>query len=135
MNVLMYQHKFTAKHLDVLKNEGFTPHFAVGCRQGLEQRAALSPDVVLRDIRMPAVGGLEVLTDRSHDGDVVPLSSEKQFLQREIKDDVPGWLNALAYSLVIGSWLALVLFFGWCYASASKPGTTADRPISEPVSA
>jgi DNA-binding NtrC family response regulator len=45
----------------LLKNEGFTPHVALGGRQGLEQLAALSPDVVLSDIRMPAVGGLEVL--------------------------------------------------------------------------
>ncbi|MET3961419.1 hypothetical protein ABIE44_001353 [Marmoricola sp. OAE513] len=62
--------------------------------------------------------GREIL---ARDGDVVRLSAEKQFLQREIKDDVPGWLNALAYGLVIGSWLLLVLFFGWCYAGASKP--------------
>ena len=46
----------------LLKNEGFSPHVALGGRQGLEQIAALSPDVVLSDIRMPAVGGLEILT-------------------------------------------------------------------------
>jgi DNA-binding NtrC family response regulator len=46
----------------LLKNEGFTPHVAHGGRQGLEQIAALSPDVVLSDIRMPAVGGLEILS-------------------------------------------------------------------------
>jgi CheY-like chemotaxis protein len=37
----------------LLKNEGFTPHVALGGRQGLEQIEALSPDVVLSDIRMP----------------------------------------------------------------------------------
>ncbi|MBC7897586.1 MAG: sigma-54-dependent Fis family transcriptional regulator [Cytophagaceae bacterium] len=46
----------------LLKNEGFTPHVALGGRQGLEQIEALSPDVVLSDIRMPSVGGLEILT-------------------------------------------------------------------------
>lgn len=69
------------------------------------------------------------------DGEVVPLSSEKQFLQREIKDDVPGWLNATAYAVVIGSWLLIVLFYGWCYAAASKPeegAEVAERP-REPV--
>jgi two-component system response regulator HydG len=46
----------------LLKNEGFTPHVALGGRQGLEQIESLAPDVVLSDIRMPAVGGLEILT-------------------------------------------------------------------------
>lgn len=46
----------------LLKNEGFTPHVAHGGRQGLEQIAAITPDVVLSDIRMPSVGGLEILS-------------------------------------------------------------------------
>jgi two-component system response regulator HydG len=46
----------------LLKNEGFTPHMALGGRQGLEQIGTLNPDVVLTDIRMPAVGGLEILS-------------------------------------------------------------------------
>jgi DNA-binding NtrC family response regulator len=45
----------------LLKNEGFTPHVALGGKQGLEQIESLAPDVVLSDIRMPAVGGLEIL--------------------------------------------------------------------------
>jgi len=46
----------------LLKNEGFTAHVALGGKQGLEQIAALSPDIVLSDVRMPMVGGLDVLT-------------------------------------------------------------------------
>ena len=46
----------------LLKNEGFTPHVALGGKQGLAQIEALSPDVVLSDIRMPAVTGLEILS-------------------------------------------------------------------------
>jgi two-component system response regulator HydG len=46
----------------LLKNEGFTPHVALGGRQGLDQIAALSPDIVLTDVRMPSVTGLEVLS-------------------------------------------------------------------------
>ena len=55
----------------LLKNEGFTPHVALGGRQGLEQIELLAPDVVLSDIRMPAVGGLEILSAaRAKDPDV-----------------------------------------------------------------
>ena len=42
----------------LLKNEGFTPHVALGGKQGLEQIAALDADIVLSDVRMPSVGRL-----------------------------------------------------------------------------
>ncbi|MFN2400199.1 MAG: sigma-54-dependent transcriptional regulator [Gemmatimonadaceae bacterium] len=45
----------------LLKNEGFSPHVAQGGKQGLEQIDALAPDIVLSDVRMPSVGGIEVL--------------------------------------------------------------------------
>jgi hypothetical protein len=69
--------------------------------------------------------GREILV---RDGEVVALASEKQFLQREIKDDVPMWLNRTAYLVVIGSWLALVLFYGWCYAAAARGTRRAGAP-------
>jgi hypothetical protein len=52
-----------------------------------------------------------------------------------VKDDTPGWLNGTAYAVVIGSWLALVLFFGWCYAAAAGRGSAADTstPQEAPV--
>ena len=46
----------------LLKNEGFAPIVALGGKQGLEKLRATSPDIVLTDIRMPTVGGIEVLS-------------------------------------------------------------------------
>ena len=46
----------------LLRNEGFEPHTAHGGRQGLEMLADLAPDVVLTDIRMPNVTGVELLS-------------------------------------------------------------------------
>jgi two-component system response regulator HydG len=46
----------------LLKNEGFTTHVALGGKQGLEQLEALSPDVILTDVRMPGVTGLQILS-------------------------------------------------------------------------
>ncbi len=45
----------------LLKREGFDVRTAVGGREGLERLAEVRPDVVLSDVRMPGVGGLEVL--------------------------------------------------------------------------
>src|SRR5437867_10691444 len=55
----------------LLRNEGFEPHVAHGGRKALEQIEALRPDIVLTDIRMPNVGGVEVLAAaRESDPDV-----------------------------------------------------------------
>ena len=45
----------------LLKNEGFDVATALGGRAGLEQIAATNPDIVLTDVRMPSVTGLDVL--------------------------------------------------------------------------
>ncbi len=45
----------------LLKAEGFTPHVALGGKAGLEQLAELRPDIILTDVRMPNVGGMDVL--------------------------------------------------------------------------
>src|SRR5512132_4155417 len=46
----------------LLKNEGFAPHTANGGQQGLELIERLAPDIVLSDVRMPNVGGVQVLS-------------------------------------------------------------------------
>jgi two-component system response regulator HydG len=45
----------------LLKNEGFTTHTALGGQKGLDTLAELRPDIVLSDIRMPGVTGVQIL--------------------------------------------------------------------------
>jgi DNA-binding NtrC family response regulator len=46
----------------LLRNAGFEPRTALGGRQGLEKLSERTPDIVLTDVRMPGVGGLEILS-------------------------------------------------------------------------
>jgi DNA-binding NtrC family response regulator len=45
----------------LLKREGFQVETAVGGQAGVDRMAEVRPDVILSDVRMPNVGGLEVL--------------------------------------------------------------------------
>jgi DNA-binding NtrC family response regulator len=45
----------------LLRREGFAVETAVGGQAGIDRMHELRPDVVLSDVRMPGVGGLEVL--------------------------------------------------------------------------
>src|SRR3982750_332616 len=70
----------------LLKNEGFTPYTALGGKKGLEQIAALRPELILTDVRMPDVTGLDILGSvRAHDPDaVVILMTAQASLQSAI---------------------------------------------------
>ena len=46
----------------LLKTEGFEPHTAQGGRQGIEKLSDVKPDIVLTDVRMPDVNGVQVLS-------------------------------------------------------------------------
>jgi two-component system response regulator HydG len=46
----------------LLKTEGFEPHTAQGGKQGIEKLTDLRPDIVLTDVRMPDVTGVQVLS-------------------------------------------------------------------------
>ena len=45
----------------LLKNQGFSPATAQGGRAGLEALRATPPDIVLTDVRMPQVSGIDIL--------------------------------------------------------------------------
>ncbi|MGH7711901.1 MAG: sigma-54-dependent transcriptional regulator, partial [Gemmatimonadaceae bacterium] len=63
----------------LLKNEGFTAHVALGGQEGLDRMAEVDPDIVLTDVRMPTVGGLQVLSAvraRSPDTPVILMTAQ-----------------------------------------------------------
>ena len=71
----------------LLKTEGFSPFTALGGRQGVERLPELKPDLVLTDVRMPDVSGVQVLsTARQFDPDVpVILMTAQATLQSAVQ--------------------------------------------------
>src|SRR3954467_8533433 len=70
----------------LLKSEGFIPYTALGGKKGLEQIAALRPDLISLQPRMPDVTGLDILASvRAHDPEaVVILMTAQASLQSAI---------------------------------------------------
>jgi len=71
----------------LLRNEGFNCYTALGGRAGLDAIAAHAPDIVLTDVRMPGVTGLEVLSAaRLQDADTpVILMTAQASLQSAVQ--------------------------------------------------
>ena len=64
-----------------------------------------------------------------------PLGEERQILQRELKDDVPGWLWGTASAVVLSIYL---LFFGalaWGVARLSRATESTSEPRDRPTGA
>jgi len=63
----------------LLKNEGFAAHVALGGQEALNRLSEIEPDIVLTDVRMPTVGGLQVLSavrSRSPDTPVILMTAQ-----------------------------------------------------------
>ena len=71
----------------LLRGEGFEVSIAQSGKEAVERIGAVSPDVVLTDIRMPGVGGLDVLAAvRENDADVpVILMTAQASLQSAVQ--------------------------------------------------
>ncbi len=71
----------------LLRSEGFSPFTAQGGQQGLERLQELRPDIVLTDVRMPGVTGVQVLSvARRVDPDVpVILMTAQATLQSAVQ--------------------------------------------------
>ncbi len=63
----------------LLKNEGFAAHVALGGQEALNRLSEIEPDIVLTDVRMPTVGGMQVLSAvraRSPDTPVILMTAQ-----------------------------------------------------------
>ncbi|GAB3673551.1 hypothetical protein GCM10027589_43390 [Actinocorallia lasiicapitis] len=65
----------------------------------------------------PAIGATELPAEASF---TRPVGSERKILQRELKDDVPGWVWAAASLIVLACTLTLVLALGWGVGRTSR---------------
>jgi hypothetical protein len=58
------------------------------------------------------------------------MGTDRSFLQRERRHDVPGWLFAAATLVVAALVLALLAVFGWALVRIARGG---DVPVSAPA--
>lgn len=79
-------------------------------------------------IKGPAAGLVQVDDDTD-----VAFVHEPFMLQRERKPDVPVWLWTTMYGVVIASWLGLLAFYGWLFASAAGSAAVPARQETAPA--
>ncbi|MHB1225073.1 MAG: sigma-54-dependent transcriptional regulator [Gemmatimonadaceae bacterium] len=63
----------------LLRNSGFAPHTAHGGRAGLDALDTLAPDILLTDVRMPGVDGVQLLSaarERDRDLPVILMTAQ-----------------------------------------------------------
>jgi hypothetical protein len=99
----------------------------------------------LHDGRELAAVPIYLPADEAIDAEEVPAESgvtrevvpEKEILQRELKDDAPGWLWAASSIVVLLCTLAIVGAIAWGLARYSRRGSEGeiypDRPVEPPV--
>lgn len=100
MRVLMIDDHalFRAGLSELLERRGISVVAAAsGCEEGINQTAAMQPDVVLLDLRMPDVSGLEVLerlraTDSKTPVAVLTTSRDEQDVLSAIRQGAQGYL-------------------------------------------
>jgi len=81
----------------------------------------------------PAIEGPQGRAVIVESGATVETILESKFLQREKREDVPTWWWTVGYLVVIAAWLALILFYGWCYNRAAQPVAPAPARTKETV--
>ena len=99
----------------------------------------------LHDGRELAAVPIYLPADEAIDAEEVPAESgvtrevvpEKDILQRELKDDAPGWLWAASSIVVLLCTLAIVAAIGWGVGRYSRRGSAGeafpDKPVESPV--
>jgi hypothetical protein len=73
----------------------------------------------------PAISSPRGREIRVTDGERITGQYEPLMLQRERKDSVPHGLFVVAYCVVLGLWLCILLSFGACYNRAAGPRRAA----------
>jgi hypothetical protein len=92
-------------------------------------------DLTAMPVFLPEDSALDEPEIPAEDG-TRPFDEEKLLLQRELSDDVPGWLWLAAGSVVLLCSLALVLGLGWGvsrFARAARPGIGTGRGPKVPA--
>jgi len=78
-------------HREVLEEEGYEVHSALTGQEALKKLETISPDLVILDINMPGMNGIEVLRkikETSPKTKVIISSSYQEY-----KQDVGAWIS------------------------------------------